>query len=272
MGRVLIIEDNPTNLQLMVYLLTSLGHRALEAHEGAEGIEIAQREKPDLILLDIHMPRMDGYEVARQLRAHPHCSQIPLVAVTALAMVGDRERILAAGFDGYIPKPLDPERFPGQVNAYLDVEVRANPPALAAAEPAAIPRAAPPRTKLAVVLFVDNMSTNIEFVRSTLEPSGYQVIAAPSAREGLDLAKRTKPDLILSDVHMPHEDGFAFLRMVRGEPELAGIPFMFLSSSVWARREQDRAADEGARLVTRPIEPERLLAEVEARLVQRKSD
>lgn len=258
-----MIEDNATNLQLMAYLLTAFGHEALEAHEGSQGIEQARREKPDLILLDIHMPRMDGYEVARVLAADPECGQIPIVAVTALAMVGDRERILASGFSGYIAKPLDPETFSAQVQRYLGA---GHAPSIGRAgqsqRPA--PLAAPsPRKKLAVVLFVDNTQTNIDLVRSTLEPSGYEVFAALSAKEGIDLAQRTKPDLILSDVHMPHQDGYEFLRMVQADSALSKIPFVFLSSSVWSTKEQELALVQGAtKFISRPIEPQMLLEQL----------
>jgi two-component system cell cycle response regulator len=259
-----VIEDNPTNLQLMAYLLTAFGHEAVEAHEGTEGIEKARREKPDLILLDIHMPRMDGYEVARLLSADPECSQIPIVAVTALAMVGDREKILASGFSGYIAKPIDPEAFSTQVRRYLGAEHASVLRRVAQTQQDTPTAASPPGKKLAIVLFVDNTQTNIDLVRSTLEPSGYEVFAALSAKEGLDLAQRTKPDLIVSDVHMPHQDGYEFMRMVQANPELAKIPFVFLSSSVWSRREQERALMQGARkFISRPIEPGLLLAELE---------
>jgi len=255
-----VIEDNPTNLQLMVYLLTAFGHEALEAHEGAEGIEKARHERPDLILLDIHMPRMDGYEVARLLGEDPECSWIPIIAVTALAMVGDREKILGAGFSGYIAKPLDPETFPTQVQGYLGAPHPASGRPLVRSQQEDLPASTSPRKKLAVVLFVDNMQTNIDLVRSTLEPSGYEVVAALTAKEGLDLARRTKPDLILSDVHMPHQDGYEFLSMVQAEPELSKIPFIFLSSSVWSPKERERALVQGARkFISRPIEPQTLL-------------
>ena len=247
----------------MSYLLTAFGHEALEAHEGAEGIEKARREKPDLILLDIHMPRMDGYEVARLLSADPGCSQIPIVAVTALAMVGDREKILASGFGGYIAKPLDPEAFSTQVQKYLGA---GHAPVIRRAEQSqkqAPLAASSPHKKIAVVVFVDNMQTNIDLVRSTLEPSGYEVFAALSAKEGLDLARRTKPDLIVSDVHMPHQDGYEFMRMVQSDAALAKIPFVFLSSSVWSTREQERALLQGAtKFIPRPIEPQMLLEQL----------
>ncbi|MDQ2696850.1 MAG: response regulator, partial [Pseudomonadota bacterium] len=127
-ARILIIEDNATNLDLMAYLLTAFGHRVLTARDGEEGLAAARREAPQLIVCDVHMPRMDGYAVARRLKSHPALHAIPLVAVTALAMVGDRDRILAAGFDGYITKPIDPETFVRDVTAFLAAPSRCPPP------------------------------------------------------------------------------------------------------------------------------------------------
>ncbi|MGH9774656.1 MAG: response regulator [Candidatus Acidiferrales bacterium] len=252
----------------MVYLLEAFGHETLQVLDGAEGIEVAQREHPDLILLDIHMPQMDGYEVARRLRGNYRCNRIPLVAVTALAMVGDREKILASGFNGYIAKPLDPEAFPGQVNAFLGVRAQENARRPA---PAGSTSPAAPHKKIAVVLFVDNMQTNIDLVRSTLEPSGYEVVAALSAGEGIDLAHRMKPDLILSDVHMPHQDGYEFMRMVQADPQLSNIPFVFLSSSVWSAREKEHALMQGAKkFISRPIEPQQLLEQLRDCIPERK--
>ncbi len=243
-----------------MYLLAAYGHEILEAHDGMEGVEKARLEKPDLILLDIHMPRMDGYQAVRLLREDPVCASTPVVAVTALAMVGDRERILASGFSGYIAKPLDPETFPSQIQAYLRAAhpASSHPPAPVHQE--ALSAGVSPRKKIAVVLFVDNMQTNIDLVRSTLEPSGYEVVAALSAREGLVLAQRRKPDLIVSDVHMPHQDGYEFMRMVQADPGLSKIPFVFLSSSVWSTSEKEHALTQGAKkFISRPIEPQVLL-------------
>ncbi|HKS66778.1 MAG TPA: response regulator [Candidatus Acidoferrales bacterium] len=247
----------------MVYLITASGHEALEAHEGAEGLQKAKLESPDLILLDIHMPQMDGYEVARRLRADPDCSRIPLVAVTALAMVGDREKILASGFNGYIAKPIEAQFFLSQINAFLAAPAQ-RPAAAAVAEQASQQLTALQSKKLALVLFVDNTQTNIDLVRGILEPSGYEVAAALSAQEGLELARRMRPDLILSDVHMPHEDGYSFMRMVQKDPCLRPIPFVFLSASVWSAREKRQALELGAsKFLSRPIEPLVLLEEIQ---------
>jgi two-component system cell cycle response regulator len=119
MARVLVIEDNAANLELMTYLLRAFGHTALTAREAYEGLEIAQRERPDIIVCDIQLPDIEGYEVARQLKSNADLRNIPLIAVTALAMVGDRDRILATGFNGYISKPIVPETFVPQLEAFI---------------------------------------------------------------------------------------------------------------------------------------------------------
>lgn len=120
--RILVIEDNPQNLELMTYLLRAFGYTTLTATDGAEGIEVVRREKLDLIICDVHLPGIDGYEVAHQLKRDPMLRRIPLVAVTALAMVGDRDKVLSAGFDGYIDKPITPEIFVKQVEAFMNID------------------------------------------------------------------------------------------------------------------------------------------------------
>lgn len=116
--RVLVIEDNADNLELMTYLLRMFGHEPLIARDGEQGIAAALNERPDLIICDIQLPGIDGEEVACRLKADPNLASIPLVAVTALAMVGDRDRLLAAGFDGYLAKPVEPETFVATVTSY----------------------------------------------------------------------------------------------------------------------------------------------------------
>ena len=123
-ARILIVEDNDTNRALMVYLLTAFGYKTLEAVDGDRGLHIARDERPELIVCDIHLPKLDGYGVVEQLQSDGVLRNIPVVAVTALAMVGDQKKILSAGFDGYISKPLDPETFVAQIAGFLPVELR----------------------------------------------------------------------------------------------------------------------------------------------------
>jgi CheY-like chemotaxis protein len=119
MARVLVVEDQAENLELMVYLLEAFGHQTLTARNGAEGVAAVTRDRPDLVVMDLQMPVMDGYEAVSLLKADPVLSAIPLVAVTAYAMVGDRERIMASGFDGYMTKPIDPPTFVRELERYL---------------------------------------------------------------------------------------------------------------------------------------------------------
>jgi CheY-like chemotaxis protein len=118
-ARVLLIEDNRPSLELMSYLLHAFGHTPLEADDGVAGLEAMRREHPDLVICDIDLPRLDGYTLAGRAKSDPALRDIPLVAVTALAMVGDRDRAIRAGFDGYLSKPIEPETFVQEVERFL---------------------------------------------------------------------------------------------------------------------------------------------------------
>ncbi len=122
--RILVIEDNSINLELITYLLQVFNYTVLMAADGEEGIRLAHQERADLIICDIHLPRVDGYGVARYIKNDPQLKNIPLIAVTALAMVGDREKVLAAGFDNYISKPIIPEVFVRQIESFIQTNRR----------------------------------------------------------------------------------------------------------------------------------------------------
>lgn len=122
---ILIIEDDDASRELVKYLLEMTGYATLDADNGRTGVELALAASPDLILCDLQMPVMNGYEVARHLHSTPHWHPVPLIAVTAFSMLGDREAALAAGFDDHITKPITPETFVAQVEAFLAVELRA---------------------------------------------------------------------------------------------------------------------------------------------------
>lgn len=117
---VLIIEDNEQNIYLATFLLKSSRYQVVQARSGEEGLALSQEVRPDLILLDIQLPEMDGYEVVRRLKSQPATAAIPVVAVTSYAMAGDRESILAAGCQGYVEKPIDPDTFVAAVTAYIN--------------------------------------------------------------------------------------------------------------------------------------------------------
>ena len=116
---ILIVEDEPKNLTLLRDLLQVSGYKTIEATDGEQGIELAKSKKPDLILMDVQMPKMDGLEATRILKADTTTSNIPVLALTSYAMKGDKERILEAGCDGYLAKPIDIKELLKIVAEYL---------------------------------------------------------------------------------------------------------------------------------------------------------
>jgi len=120
MKKVLVVEDNEQNRYLMEYMLEKSGFTVFLARTGAEAMAMAINERPDLILMDIQLPDLDGLEVTRRIRASEADGKIPIVAVTSFAMAGDRQKALAAGCNGYIEKPINPESFLSEIHKYCE--------------------------------------------------------------------------------------------------------------------------------------------------------
>jgi two-component system cell cycle response regulator DivK len=125
MPRILIVEDHPDNMELAVYLLNTAGHVVYSASDAEEGLAMAREQLPDLILMDIQLPGMDGLDATKLLKSDAATGGIPVIALTALAMKGDEQRIRAAGCDGYIGKPIGIQTFLATVAGHLQ---RAHPP------------------------------------------------------------------------------------------------------------------------------------------------
>jgi two-component system cell cycle response regulator len=268
-ARILIIEDNATNLELMVYLFRAFGYDPVTARDGEAGLEAVHREPFDLVICDVQMPGVDGYELARRLKGHPTFRSIPLVAVTAMAMVGDRDRALAAGFDGYIAKPINPETFIKQVESFVRLrpEEQARRPEPAPPAPpkaSTLAQSAPPRTR---ILLVDNSPVNHDLMRSIVEPFGYEIVSAKSVADGLERARQEPPELILSDLHLPEASGYDLLQAVRKDPQLRALPFIFISSTSWPEREVADGLSRGAdAFLSRPVDPQEVLHRLEESL------
>lgn len=119
MRTVLVIEDNPDNLKIVTYALHRAGYSVISADRGEEGFELALKERPLFILMDINLPGLDGIETTKRIRCSEANGHIPIIAVTSYAMAGDRERFLAAGCDGYIEKPIDPMTVVAQIHKII---------------------------------------------------------------------------------------------------------------------------------------------------------
>ncbi|MBB5167260.1 response regulator [Mycobacterium sp. AZCC_0083] len=118
--RILVVEDNPLNLKLVRDVLQFAGYDVSEAQSGEEGLRVAQQDPPDLVLMDLQLPGIDGTETLRRMREGSLGRDVPVVAVTAFAMAEDRERASLAGFDGFVEKPISVRELPGQVEAFIN--------------------------------------------------------------------------------------------------------------------------------------------------------
>lgn len=263
MARILIIEDNPANVELMSFLLGAYGHTPLNAPDGARGVAAARSELPDLIACDVNLPGMDGFQVLAALKQEPALAAVPVLAVTALAMAGDREKVLAAGFDGYISKPIEPESFVAELEAFL----AGTPSAAAAAAPAPAPQAAATAATFAAtaapaapaaasnpraaapestadasaalarptLLLVDDDRFMLGVLNDMLTGEPYRVLSAQSGEEALALLAAEPVDVILCDQAMPGMRGTDVLAeaarrypktvrlMLSGQPDLSEI-------------------------------------------------
>ncbi|MGA8758060.1 MAG: response regulator [Stellaceae bacterium] len=117
--RILIVEDTEDNRRIIRDLLTSVGYELIEAVDGGEGVALAQSERPDLILMDIQLPVIDGYEATRRIRAIPDLAKVPIIAVTSYALSGDEAKTRAAGCDGYVAKPFSPRQLVAKIREFL---------------------------------------------------------------------------------------------------------------------------------------------------------
>lgn len=259
MANIVIIEDNPANLELMSYLLTLSGHHISTAMDGDVGFELVQRILPDLIICDVYMPKLDGYQVAKMLKSHEQLSKIPLVAVTALAMVGDREKGVMAGFDGYISKPIEPQTFVAEVEQFLLVDHASSPP-LIHSTTTAESRSKADNTTLVTILVVDDRTINREFLAMLLESAGYRTVEALNGSEALKMVKQEKIALIISDILMPVMDGIEFANRMHADEKNNRIPIIFYTATYRASEALFLAQFCGVDLVlAKPAEPQVIL-------------
>jgi len=270
-ARILVIEDNPVNLELMTYLLQAWQHEVLAAGNGDEGLALARTRRPDLVICDIQMHGIDGYEVARRLRADPAMHDVPLVAVTAYAMVGDHEKALAAGFDLHVAKPIDPATFMEVIQPLL--------PGLAAAPvphdgppqgaPARVPTHLLAPRRPCVLLTVDDGPMNVEYKIDLFEAAGYELVPTGGVTEAWRALQARSVDLVLSDVVMPEGGGFELLRRLRANAGTRDLPFIFLTASARDGPSRQRGLELGADdYLVRPLPANELLQHIRSCLMR----
>jgi CheY-like chemotaxis protein len=226
--RILIIDDNPNNLRLAADILRDAGCQVEQAVDAEEAVAMLASMTPDLILMDIALPGMDGLTLTRQLKADARWQHIPVVALTASAMKGDEEKALAAGCQAYITKPIDTRRFAPLILGFL-----------------------PPRSEDApspkTVLIVDDYPVNRMLLRGGLEPEGLTVLEAGNGVEALAVLEREPVDAVISDILMPSMDGFRLCHEIRkGGGPRASVPFILYTSTYNSPSDRELAQTVGA--------------------------
>jgi CheY-like chemotaxis protein len=224
--KILYVEDDPKSRLVIKKVLENTGCQVYDAENGKEGIKKAVDILPDIILMDIMLPVMDGLEATRQIRKIDTISKTPIIALTAKAMVTDREQILAAGCDEYISKPIDIPHFLETLSQYLDIN-------LSLSSPPPIPKSgtAPPSlTPSQTILVVDDLPQTLTILEKIFTAEGYKIFTASNGLYALDILKDHHVDLVISDILMPEMDGYRLCFEVRKNTKSRNTPFIFYSS------------------------------------------
>jgi CheY-like chemotaxis protein/two-component sensor histidine kinase len=274
--RVLVIEDTAENMRLFRAVLKLEGALVLEADGARRGIEIAQSEQPDMILMDIQMPEMDGLEATRLLRSNPQTCNIPIVAVTASVMDRDRSKTLEAGCDGHIPKTYRPLQC--LVSKSLPFCVRKDkievtmPDSMGENHNRVRDSAAnSPVQSAGRILVVDDVAANVRLLAGILKVADYDVVSADSGPQALDIIKAGDFDLAMLDVMMPDMDGFEVCRRIRENAAISTLPVIMVTA-LHESEDRVRAIEAGANdFLTKPVDDVEVVARVRS-LVQAKKD
>lgn len=262
MPRILLVEDNDANRVMLCRRLEQKGYALVPAESGERCLELATANPPDLILMDIGLPGIDGYETTRQLKASEKTRHVPIIALSAHAQASDREKSLAAGCLEFESKPVqmptllakieavlaappppvedDSSIFDGPASPTSDTGIFAAPkladetkktailPPLAASPPIAGSPTVPVGRKR--ILVVEDTDVNRVLLRRRLEKQGFDVTEAADGRIALDLVQRSKFDLVLLDIMMPEVGGYEVLEQLKADPDTAALPVIMISA------------------------------------------
>ena len=204
-AKILVVDDNPTNLKLVSDVLEFEGYDILKAVDAEEAQVVLAATLPDLILMDIALPGMDGLTLTRKLKAEERTRGIRIVALTAFAMKGDDQKAFDAGCDGYIAKPIDTRKLPDQVAGFL---ARASGQS--------------PRSRMKI-LVVEDRAVDTKLAVLVLSTAGHHVSAVEAAEQVIAAIQADRPQIILLDLDLPGMDGLALVRKLKADPDTRDI-------------------------------------------------
>jgi sigma-B regulation protein RsbU (phosphoserine phosphatase) len=271
MAKILLVEDDEVNRDMLARRLRRKGHLVVTAGDGERAVSMAGSESPDVILMDLNLPVLDGWMATRRLKNAPQTQGIPVIALTAHAMSGDRQKALNAGCDDYDTKPVEFERLMDKIQALLGTRVVAEAaapvPSPVAAPARATPRPAEPAPrKSARLLVVDDTPANREMLARRLQRQGYEVEVAPEGQAALRMLQDSPFDLVLLDVMMPGINGLDVLRTLRETKAPTELP-VIMATAKDESHDIVEALELGANdYVTKPLDFPVVLARVKTQL------
>ena len=218
---ILVVEDNALNLKLVRSLLALGGYQVLEAENAEKGIQMASTHQPDLILMDIQLPGIDGLEATRVIKGNPETREIPVVALTSYAMPGDEIKAQEAGCSGYITKPINTRTFMESVNGYLNHHQTSTPEVRPEKDQFSLKRR---------ILIVDDDPLNVKLLASKLPVDQFETVTAFSGQEALRKTIKDPPDLILLDIMMPEMNGYEVSHWLKTNPTTQDIPIILVTA------------------------------------------
>lgn len=276
MAKILLVEDNEQNRDMLVRRLQRQGHAVVTAGDGERAIAMAGSEAPDVILMDLNLPVLDGWVATRRIKDSPKTRSIPVIALTAHAMSGDRQKALSAGCDDYDTKPIDFTRLVDKIRALIGARADVPPPEVEAlsvqlVEPTAKPGASPAApTRVPArggrILVVDDTPANREMLSRRLARQGYSVDSAPEGATALRMLDEQAYDVVLLDVMMPGMNGLEVLRTVRLTRAPTELPII-MATAKDSSHDVVEALELGASdYVTKPLDFPVVLARVRTQL------
>ncbi len=266
MARILIAEDFPDIRNILGLLLAQTGHELIEAGDGREAVERAISDQPDLILMDMSMPVLSGWEATRQIKADPRTAHIPVIALTAHALKGDRERAWEAGCDGFITKPIDDELLEHTIEQVL--ASHRDDQEQSSIAPAEIAVAETPRRSTDKLLNIHNQHILIvdadpqtaDFISDKLKTRGYRTSVAERGEQALAMMESDPVDLVICEVEMPDMGGYEITERIKQSPQLSFVPVILVTEGEidWERGMKVGADD----FLAKPINPSKLFVRV----------
>ncbi|BDM83531.1 response regulator [Acaryochloris marina] len=262
---ILMVDDEPKNLALLTDVLEQEGYEIWQADSGAEALRVAGMVLPDLILLDINMPDMQGYDVCQQLKANAKTKLIPVIFVSALDETWDKVKAFSVGGSDYITKPFNTLEVIVRIENQLEIRQIQDQMLKADQAPTDSPQPTPSSAK-AVILMVDDEPKNLALLTDVLEHDGYEIWQADSGSEALRVAGMVLPDLILLDINMPDMQGYDVCQQLKANAKTKLIPVIFVSAldETWDKVKAFSVG--GSDYINKPIQIVELMARMKHQL------